>query len=262
MFLNLAGFKIQIILQKTKHVSKKKFEKKLNKIFKGFFINECQKIDYIVEIQERLHAGIILNKKKDQHFSYHLKYMEEINDKYLVSYYDSFYYQIIMKHVLQKLLNKNGGLMLHASAVLFNTTAYLFLGKSGAGKSTAKGLLSKKFKPLSDDFSIVRQEKGKLYYYQTPFLEKELINNISYQRLSLKRLFFLKKSEYFSIIKLDDTKIKLDELISNSICNMYANNYERDTIETLIKTSDKFEMYYLFFRKDKKGLIDLLEDYN
>jgi len=33
MLLNLAGFKIQIILQKTKHVSKKKFEKKLNKIF-------------------------------------------------------------------------------------------------------------------------------------------------------------------------------------------------------------------------------------
>jgi len=39
--------------------------------------------------------------------------------------------------------------------------------------------LSKKYKALADDSGIVKKERGKYYFYQTPFLEKKSIKKNS-----------------------------------------------------------------------------------
>jgi len=50
--------------------------------------------------------------------------------------------------------------MLHGCGVLNSRKGYLFLAKSGGGKSTIAGLaLKKSFRALNDDRIIIRKEK-------------------------------------------------------------------------------------------------------
>jgi hypothetical protein len=59
------------------------------------------------------------------------------------------------------------GLLVHASSVEYQGLGYLFVGKSGAGKSTVAQLSGARI--LTDEISLVRQKRGKFFIYGTPF---------------------------------------------------------------------------------------------
>lgn len=66
-------------------------------------------------------------------------------------------------------------LMMHASAVEYDGRAYLFLGKSGTGKSTHSLLWQEHItgsKLLNDDNPVIRIEDGTAYAYGTPWSGK------------------------------------------------------------------------------------------
>ena len=60
------------------------------------------------------------------------------------------------------------GFLLHAATVIRHGKAYLFTGRSGAGKSTVASL-SPEGSVLTDEISLVRREKGDWRAYGTPF---------------------------------------------------------------------------------------------
>jgi hypothetical protein len=66
-----------------------------------------------------------------------------------------------------KLLNHNG-FLLHAATVIRNGKAYIFTGRSGAGKSTVASL-SPEGSVLTDEISLLRRENGVWRAYGTPF---------------------------------------------------------------------------------------------
>ena len=66
-----------------------------------------------------------------------------------------------------KLLNHNG-FLLHAATVIRNGKAYIFAGKSGAGKSTVASL-SPEGSVLTDEISLLRREGGVWRAHGTPF---------------------------------------------------------------------------------------------
>ena len=61
-----------------------------------------------------------------------------------------------------------GGVMLHAAGIVREGFAYLFLGHSGAGKTTVSRL-SSKFTVLNDDLVILIKEGKDWWAYGTPF---------------------------------------------------------------------------------------------
>lgn len=61
-----------------------------------------------------------------------------------------------------------GGLLLHAAGVVRDDSAYLFLGHSGAGKSTV-ARLSPSARLLSDDLVLLWPADGGWWVYATPF---------------------------------------------------------------------------------------------
>jgi hypothetical protein len=73
-------------------------------------------------------------------------------------------------------LLKYSGMLLHASAVVVDGKAYLFSGKSGAGKSTHTALWVKHFGAdayiLNEDKPAIRFVDGRLYAYGTPWSGK------------------------------------------------------------------------------------------
>jgi len=66
-----------------------------------------------------------------------------------------------------KLLGHNG-FLLHAATVVRNGKAYIFTGRSGAGKSTVASL-SPKGSVFTDEISLLRVENGVWRAYGTPF---------------------------------------------------------------------------------------------
>lgn len=69
-----------------------------------------------------------------------------------------------------------GGISVHASAVVLGGVAYLFLGKSGTGKSTHSELWLRNFREawlLNDDNPAIRVIDGKAFAYGTPWSGKK-----------------------------------------------------------------------------------------
>ena len=74
------------------------------------------------------------------------------------------------EYLMARLLGKAGGIILHASALLDGSDALVFMGHSGAGKSTITALAeSAGAEVLSDDRTIVRVRDGVVTAWGTPW---------------------------------------------------------------------------------------------
>lgn len=99
------------------------------------------------------------------------------------------------------------GLMLHASAVVYQGQAYLFSAPSGTGKSTHTGLWKQVFGSehvfiLNDDKPALRLTADGWYAYGTPFSGKvNLSRNIG---VPLKAICFLERGECNTISRLSE----------------------------------------------------------
>lgn len=95
-------------------------------------------------------------------------------------------------------LADNNRYMLHGAGIKGDTGGYLFLGQSGAGKTTVASF-SRKQEILSDDSPIVKKEKGIFSMYASPFSQVNLFKAKSRKhylnRVQLSKMFFLKKSK-------------------------------------------------------------------
>jgi hypothetical protein len=74
----------------------------------------------------------------------------------------------LLRILLTWMLLPHRGFLLHAATVIREGRAYLFMGKSGAGKSTVASL-APEGSVLTDELSLVRREDGIWRAYGTPF---------------------------------------------------------------------------------------------
>ena len=80
-----------------------------------------------------------------------------------------------LRIVFSQAILRNNGISLHAAAVSLNGKAYLFMGKSGTGKSTHAALWHANIagvELLNDDNPALRIENGRLIAYGTPWSGK------------------------------------------------------------------------------------------
>ena len=74
----------------------------------------------------------------------------------------------LLRVLLSWKLLEHQGFLLHAATVIRNGKAYIFTGRSGAGKSTV-ATLSPQGSVLTDEISLLRRENGVWRAYGTPF---------------------------------------------------------------------------------------------
>jgi hypothetical protein len=67
------------------------------------------------------------------------------------------------------LLAREGGFLVHAASVVRNGRAFLFAGRSGAGKTTIARLAPPDAILLTDEISYIRRQQGQYYAFGTPF---------------------------------------------------------------------------------------------
>ncbi len=214
-------------------------------------------IDYTITFidEEKLQS---LTSKDRKLFFINLYYLKG-HDKLVTFYHISLYqFELILLHVLQILLARNDGFFIHTSAIFANNSAHLFLGKSGAGKSTSSQLLKDYYPILSDDGAIIKKQGGDWFFYQTPFYEKNKIVRKTNTRYLLGKMFFLVKAETFQTNILKNKQQIINKLISQ----LYTQHEDvKKQVINLIKYINTHEEFYeLLFKIDAEGLKNSLKD--
>jgi hypothetical protein len=102
--------------------------------------------------------------------------------------------------ILARALPQKKAFYLHAAGVKRNSEGFLFVGHSGAGKSTIVSMLQEYSEILCDDRIVIREKNGSFRIYGT--WSHGDISTVSYGNVPLKHIFFLNKSKANSIIPL------------------------------------------------------------
>ena len=123
----------------------------------------------------------------------------------------------ILRKICENVISYDG-FFLHCSCLKYKDSAYVFLGKSGTGKSTHARLWREHFKDevvmINDDKPIVREKNGEFIIYGTPWMGKHnLGNNISAPIKGIYVLEQYKTNEIEKITPLEATLTFLNQTI-------------------------------------------------
>lgn len=151
--------------------------------------------------------------------------------------------QIIMTNILSE-----KGLLVHACGLGINKKGYLFMGRSGQGKTTI-AMLAKKIgaKVLSDDRIIMRLLKDRVRIFGTPwhgdFMETENDSFI------LEKIFILEQGRKNKITSLGNLN-GISEIIKHSFLPFWNRKAIDFSLSLSQKIVNKIEVNRLVFRED------------
>ncbi|MGB2651184.1 MAG: hypothetical protein WBD00_03155 [Candidatus Omnitrophota bacterium] len=183
----------------------------------------------------------------------------DIKKKKAVCFFEN---EIILKYVIDHMVNKSfhvfqnflDMIFLHAASIVVGDGAYLFVARSGGGKSTISGLAEEKgYNVLGDELCCVKRTKDK--YYTKVFPSPVAIDDSGSER-EVKAVFFLNKSKENGLKKmsvLDAIRIAMPEATS-----FY---YDRSAEENMIDyRSHVFQFLSSMLENMDFGLLDFNKD--
>lgn len=240
-------------------------EGEYREMFSGFLTDgppDCQ-----------IYARLIDNFRRDD-YSRYLQVVRAKKDIYLLNwYYLSGRFDekrgIVraelssMPHVLPSLLRmvygikivKKGGIFIHAASFVRDNVAYIFAGRSGAGKTTLARIVMKAdptIEILSDEISYIAVEENGVYAYSTPFWGSRETTG-RYLKAPLKVIFFINKA------KRNSTQlISRSEFVQNMLANVLFASIDCENLllglNTINRIIKETECKVLNFRKDASFL--------
>lgn len=213
-----------------------------------------KKTDVLIHFEDDLNLERVRRKTDNSNFILHYK---RHGNTFTTNYHTSIsQFSFLLEDILYELLEKNNGFGLHASANVINKKTFLFLGKSGAGKSTISTILGERFRVLADDNVILRRIHGKYCVFQTPFHEKSIEIWKSPFAFPLEKIFFLHKGSSTNANPVNSIAV-LKQLIQKQILGFENTEAVSDFIKVNQKNGNRF--YNLQFTKKSSDLFDFLE---
>jgi len=155
--------------------------------------------------------------------------------------------------VLSYLLACSGGLLVHGAAVERNNLAVLFLGPSGAGKTTVARLCRPDI-CFSDDGVVIKNEGGRYYAYRSPFRQIAEFNHYTgIEKGEIKKIFLLEKGMSQRV-----SPLKRNELMGMMLTHLthFFKYLDREAAEkgfyTIKKILEQLPAYRLQFLKSEE----------
>jgi len=176
-------------------------------------------------------------------------YTDEITkteNKDLTSFYidDIYLTQISLAHILAD----QGGFFLHSSGVLIDNKSVLFVGHSGAGKSTIRNmaLLNENIKPLCNDRNIVRKWPDGYQVYGT-WTYTENFQEVHAVSAPLGAIMFLEQAKENHIIPLENRFEVIKKLLPCVIRPVESTEWWSKTLKTVAEVAQEVPCYRLRF---------------
>ncbi|MCR4263894.1 MAG: hypothetical protein NUV98_04220 [Candidatus Roizmanbacteria bacterium] len=251
IYIYIGDFRIQIKFKKSSGLMflQEKMIREITMLWRGYvYYQRPKRIDYVVEFQLIPHMKFFVHEHTATRF---IGLYEQVNDnKIIVSYtISTSQFHFILRKILLYLL-KDKGFIFHGAAVANNNDAFLFIGKSGSGKTTISSLLAPNFRSLNDDYTFIQKSGGTYCYYQTPLWERNGWYQKDNKQYKLKKIFFLKKASSCKIEKITDKEFLFKYLVSNLI---EEEQYFKNKSKLVFKFVEYFdEFYMLSFTKDRQ----------
>lgn len=153
----------------------------------------------------------------------------------------------LIRILLSMLLSRQRGFLLHAATVVNKGRAYVFTGKSGAGKSTVASL-SPTGTVLTDEISLLKFVDGAWHAFGTPFWGEFRADGANVHA-PIARLYFLNQSLEDRVEKVS-TRESLRALLPNVLFFSRERQMTEDLFSLLGEFIKSVPCGRLFFRKD------------
>ncbi len=218
--------------------------------YKLFLTSDKSKIDFCISICSQ--------KRKKYSLSFSLDGKEvKIYTPFSLRRFRTF--DFFLKTAIATFFLNKKGFFLHASALVKDGQGLIFAGKKRSGKSTLIKLVSN-FKPLNDDFAIIRKIKNKFFVFSSPFYETNPIAKTN-SNVPIRNLYFLAQSKNNSLeaIKKENCVPKIASLILSSLSLSNLNKkQEKLILEKIWLNANDFTRaipsFMLYFKKDQSFL--------
>lgn len=257
VYIKIGGCAIKIIFKKYKNpfVKERIFKLRLINSFKQFISTPIAHPHF-----ELLITGSITYQIFSKNNNNYISYCIRVSPNKFQTFYHISEEQLmyIIRGMCQQYLTSNSGCFLHASAIGYKNKVVIFLGKSGAGKSTIIRMLKNLMTPIADDMLIVKKEKAKYVVYQTPFPETNKYHPEN-MKFDLMGCIFLRKSQKNSLKKIKIEPDKLHQQLFSTPDNIAKQ------LMFVEKFADEIHSYQLDFNLKgeeelKLHLLNLLRD--
>jgi hypothetical protein len=233
---------------------RKIFIKDIKKYLKNFIVTPKEKIDFTIVV-ESAHPLFIKNPHTK---SLTIPLFKRISEKKIKTFFylNIYQFQVILRDIIFNLTIKNNGCVIHGSAVHVKGKAYLFLGKSTAGKSTIVRLLKDAYTPIADDLVFIRQVQKKYLVFQTPFLEKQWWIKKENKSYEFSHAFFIRKGKETFIEKIPTIAYVINLFLDQVLIVKENKKNIIKFCSFLVKSGIQF--YFLTFKKNRKDLVSLI----
>jgi len=158
--------------------------------------------------------------------------------------------QPILQLVTSNLLPQHQGIMVHASGIVIKEKGYLFVGPSGAGKTTLANFWNKEkgVTVLNDERLIVRRKNSAFWLYGTPW--NTTFSGCSSKSAPLKKVFFISHAKKNTLQKATSPAIFFD-LFSQLFLPYWNPASVRKTFKICENVLTEIPTFRLGFVKDR-----------
>jgi len=159
--------------------------------------------------------------------------------------------------IIASLLSQRRGFYIHSAGMILDGNGFLFVGYSGAGKTTMTRLLESHAEILCDDRNIVRLLNGEWYVYGTWSHGES--NKVSRKKALLKGLFLLNKSQTNYIESLADRSEIARKLLPLIIRPLTTKEWWDDTFSIAEQLIEKVPVYNIYFNRSLE-IVELIRE--
>jgi hypothetical protein len=148
---------------------------------------------------------------------------------------------------LSRLIAQHKGFYLHACGVNYKGEGFVFMGHSGAGKSTIAKILRGKAEILCDDRVIIKEVCGSLRLYGT--WSHGEVEEVSPKGVPLRGVFFLKHAKANYFLRLKDKKRIVFKLSGCLIKPLATFDWWEKVLNLVQKNAGQSNFFMLYFNK-------------
>ncbi|MCG8638895.1 MAG: hypothetical protein MI862_04130 [Desulfobacterales bacterium] len=149
--------------------------------------------------------------------------------------------------LLSRVLGFHKGCLIHSLGLIFKGNGFLFVGHSGAGKTTIARMMMPESTILCDDRNIIRERQDAFQLHGT--WKYSELEEISPETAPLRGIFFIRQADDNKIVPIADSKTRFYLIMDHLVKSLVTPDWMEATLDVVEKISKQINCYYMYFNQ-------------